>query len=98
MQRLICLLTVFIPFISIAQPLPLTDSLWQFRQGDDPAWADPSHPDGDWLKVPIGQTWEAFLQKDYDGLAWYRRRIEVPEGFEAEARFNGGLVLSLGQI
>ena len=99
MQRfLLLLLLITVQLKALAQPLPLIDSLWQFRQGDDPGWASATYNDANWLKIPIGLSWEAALNKPYDGMAWYRRTLVVPATFKTAALANGGLILSIGKI
>ena len=98
MQRLFFFLFLFVQLGVFAQPLPLIDTPWQFRQGDDKGWASPQYDDSNWLTIPIGRSWESALNKPYDGMAWYRRTLVVPAAFKTEALTNGGLILALGKI
>ncbi len=98
MQRLFFLLFLFTQLNTFAQPLPLIDSPWQFRQGDNAGWASEKYDDSNWLQIPIGQSWESALKRPFDGLAWYRRTLVVPLAFQSEAMVNGGLILAIGKI
>jgi len=56
---------------------------WRFATdpraaGEAAGWADPAFDDSAWESLPVPSPWEAAGHKDYDGIAWYRRRIEVP--------------------
>jgi Beta-galactosidase/beta-glucuronidase len=53
--------------------------LWNFHLGDDTAWASPEFKDDDWEKILVPATWESQGFADYDGYAWYRRTIRLPE-------------------
>ncbi|HEX6368724.1 MAG TPA: diguanylate cyclase [Longimicrobium sp.] len=55
------------------------DGPWRFRQGDDPAWAQPGLNDGAWRTMAVPGEWEAEIG-DYDGFAWYRREVVLPAG------------------
>ncbi|WP_247004365.1 beta-galactosidase small subunit [Halosolutus gelatinilyticus] len=59
---------------------------WRFREGDDPAWAEPAYDDGDWEVVEVPANWED--HSDYtenDVFGWYRRSIEIPESWAGYA-------------
>jgi hypothetical protein len=67
------------------------DGPWQFRTGDDPAWASPAFDDSGWESIQVNQTWETQGHVDYTGYAWYRRHIDLDS---LPAGFNLGLMLS----
>ena len=50
---------------------------WQFRTGDDPAWASPAYDDSGWEQLRGDETWGAQTHPGYTGVAWYRKRIQV---------------------
>jgi hypothetical protein len=50
---------------------------WQFRTGDDLAWAQPGYNDSGWEQLSGETTWGAQSHPGYTGFAWYRKRIEV---------------------
>ena len=55
------------------------DGPWRFRQGDDAAWASPALDDQAWRTVAVPGEWETEIG-DYDGFAWYRRDVVLPDG------------------
>ena len=57
---------------------------WKFRLDPDAVgllrnWQMGGHDDTDWQGIPIGISWEEALGRPYDGVAWYRVSISVPE-------------------
>jgi cephalosporin-C deacetylase-like acetyl esterase len=84
---------------SVAQPIDITSGGWQFKTGDDKAWASPQWKDADWHNIAVGMTWEAALLKDgYDGFAWYRKTIIVPEHLKKTVKRGKSMILKLGMI
>jgi phosphoserine phosphatase RsbU/P len=62
------------------QPVVSLDGLWRFHPGDNPAWATPGFDDSQW---PLIRSDESWTQQGYAGLsgyAWYRFRLQVPDG------------------
>ncbi|HJN16166.1 MAG TPA: beta galactosidase jelly roll domain-containing protein, partial [Armatimonadota bacterium] len=59
---------------------------WAFRTdpndiGERNGWHEPRYNDSRWRLVEIGNWWEP-QRGDYDGTAWYRRSIELPDAVE----------------
>jgi len=52
------------------------DGPWQFKTGDNGAWAAPSFDDSDWEQIKA-DTWGSQGHADYVGFAWYRRHIQL---------------------
>ncbi len=50
--------------------------LWEFKTGDDPAWASPGFDDSGWERLRADRTYGAQGYFDYHGYAWYRRHID----------------------
>lgn len=50
---------------------------WQFREGDNPAWADPSFDDYFWAQITADKPWGLQNHANYAGFAWYRRHITI---------------------
>jgi serine phosphatase RsbU (regulator of sigma subunit) len=50
--------------------------LWEFKTGDDPAWAAPSFDDSHWERLRVDRTYGRQGHFAYHGYAWYRRHIE----------------------
>jgi len=53
------------------------DGPWQFRLGDDKAWAAPGLDDSQWEQLSGEKTWGAQSHPSYEGFAWYRLRISL---------------------
>jgi hypothetical protein len=126
MRKYALLLLLLLPIVSYCQggtsPLVLrglgrvalpVDGEWEFKTGDDLAWASPALDDSGWQRIQVGRSWESQGHRDYTGFAWYRRHIEVPAGAAvgtdlalylpglqnaAEIYWNGRLVGSFGKV
>jgi len=66
---------------------------WKFKTGDEIDWKNELFNDSDWDKVEIPSKWCYLGLKDYDGFAWYRKKVFVGEEYEDE-----NLILVLGKI
>jgi len=83
------------PPVDCALP-PAADALtddWRFRTDPDDiglseAWFSPSWDDSDWLTLAPGEPWESH-GLEYDGLAWYRTQITLPDWPVAYLGFGG---------
>jgi hypothetical protein len=53
------------------------DGPWQFRVGDNPAWADPAFDDQAWEQVTVDKPWSRQGHPNYNGFAWYRRTLSI---------------------
>src|ERR1700747_1064654 len=53
------------------------DGKWQFKLGDNLAWADPALDDSNWEQINADSTWGAQTHPSYTGFAWYRRHLEI---------------------
>jgi hypothetical protein len=89
---LIALLSVFAPAMARAQPAaPAGDRLviqglgrgtvelggkWQFKTGDDRAWASPGFDDSGWEQIRVDTTYGRQGHFGYSGYSWYRRHID----------------------
>lgn len=59
------------------------DASWRFRtdpndKGRAQGWHEPAFEDADWRSLAPGEPWEA-SDVTYDGVAWYRTRLLLPE-------------------
>ena len=52
------------------------DGQWQFRVGDDLAWASRTFEDNDWEHLRVDQPWGDQGHYGYSGFAWYRRHVD----------------------
>ncbi|HEV2323772.1 MAG TPA: SpoIIE family protein phosphatase [Terracidiphilus sp.] len=69
------------------EPVTSLDGLWRFHTGDNPAWASPSFDDSKWPLLRSDESWTKQGYANYEGYAWYRFRIQVPDGSEPLALF-----------
>lgn len=57
------------------------DGAWQFHLGDNATWASPDIDDATghegWEEINADATWGSQSHSNYQGYAWYRRRIEI---------------------
>jgi len=51
---------------------------WQFSLGDNKAWSDPAFNDSQWDKIIAPCAWEKQGYVGYDGFAWYRKKVVIP--------------------
>ena len=66
---------------------------WKFRTGDKPEWKRPGLDDSQWPTIEVPSCWEKQGYRDYDGVAWYRKHVVIPDTL---ARHK--LILMLGKI
>ncbi|MDF1574063.1 MAG: acetylxylan esterase [Bacteroidales bacterium] len=76
----------------------LLRSEWKFKTGDNSAWAWPAFDDSAWEIIEAGTDWEKQGYSTYDGFAWYRQEVFIPEHLKKQAIDNGGLMLRLARI
>ena len=97
LAALALLLLVLAPVAGWALEL---DQGWRFRTGDNETWAAPGLDHSAWARIEVGTPWEKAGHKGYDGYAWYRLRIKVPEamGKQTYVKHYQKLILSLGIV
>ncbi len=61
---------------------------WQFHEGDDAAWADPSFDDSLWDKLSADQPWGVQGYESHDGHAWYRIHLKLSPAEGASREFS----------
>ncbi len=103
------------PFVleGLGKGLIALDGPWQFRVGDNPAWAAPGFDDSHWQQLSTDKAWDQQGHGSYDGFAWYRRSIVIPPslsstmdlglfipsvGNACEVFWNGALVGHIGTM
>ena len=69
------------------------EGVWKFKTGDDMEWKNPEYSDKKWDSLITPSFWETQGYYEYDGFAWYRKHIFVPEEYEDKS-----LVLMMGKI
>ncbi|MEW6359656.1 MAG: DUF5060 domain-containing protein [Planctomycetota bacterium] len=62
----------------------LSSSGWRLQRdpegtGEANHWHEPAFADARWTVGDLKQTWAGYGLKDYEGFAWYRRWIYIPE-------------------
>ncbi|MBK3518645.1 sugar-binding domain-containing protein [Carboxylicivirga marina] len=66
---------------------------WYFSIGDDPDWARYHYNHFNWEEIRVPSMWEQQGFNGYDGFAWYRKEVNIPQDAE-----NLSLWLDLGYI
>jgi len=66
---------------------------WNFAIGDNMEWSKPHFNDSNWEKIKVPARWEEEGYQGYNGFAWYRISVVVPEDFK-----NRIVYLELGYI
>ena len=66
---------------------------WKFSIGDNMEWARVDYNDSDWEEIYAPRKLEEEGYRGYNGFAWYRIEITVPQNFE-----NRDIFLELGYI
>ncbi|WP_430812143.1 MULTISPECIES: glycoside hydrolase [unclassified Carboxylicivirga] len=69
------------------------EGYWKFKTGDKPYYKAVEYNDSTWDKIWVPRPWEDQGYARYDGMAWYRLTIKLPEHLK-----NTKLVLVLGKI
>lgn len=52
---------------------------WKFAIGDEIKWAEENFNDSSWDDIYVPSRWEDKGYRGYDGYAWYRKKITVPQ-------------------
>ncbi len=71
---------------------------WKFLTNDKPEYIDSAMNDYWWDDISPLELWESQGFSGYDGFAWYRVKVVVPESMKKNAFRYDGLMLSLGKI
>ncbi|WP_439181495.1 glycoside hydrolase [Carboxylicivirga taeanensis] len=66
---------------------------WRFKTGDESYYKAIEYNDRNWEQISVPRSWEEQGYDGYNGMAWYRKTITIPEHLQEEA-----LVLLLGKI
>ncbi len=66
---------------------------WKFAVGDDSARSRPDFDDSGWKHIKVPSCWEKQGYRDYDGIAWYRKHVVIPDTLAKRK-----LILMLGKI
>lgn len=68
---------------------------WKFKidpnsRGDKEEWFAPNFDDSKWKTIKSGNFWEKQGFSGYDGTAWYRIKIRVPQSNRSPGLYFGG--------
>jgi sialate O-acetylesterase len=69
------------------------ESYWKFKTGDNSEYKRFDYADRDWNLLYVPDKWENQNFENYDGYAWYRKKVIIPERY-----INERLVLLMGKI
>jgi hypothetical protein len=69
--------------LNILQTIPLPEDGWKFQTDSSQTahldeWFKPIFNDSQWKNIAIAKYWEDQGHPNYDGVAWYRRTVELP--------------------
>lgn len=96
MKRLLLSYFLLISLLGFSQNL--LDNHWQFSIGDSMLWKNPNFNSSSWKTIKSGRIWEDQGFDNYDGFAWYRKSVFIPNELKNDALKYGGLTLNLGPI
>lgn len=68
------------------------------RVGDDPQWRNKEFNEKDWFVVQLNRDWDSQGFGDYDGIAFYRKRFNLPIEMLEQSHWKDSLVFYMGQI
>ncbi len=66
---------------------------WRFKTGDKSYYKAVPYNDHNWDEISVPSAWEEQGYRGYDGMAWYRKTITLPDKLK-----NERLVILLGKI
>jgi len=74
--------------------------IWQFNLGDSIEWAQVEYSDENWDYIDVPQVWETAGFNCYNGYAWYRKTVVIPESWQTDKylKIKKALFLDLGNI
>ena len=72
--------------------IPLSGN-WKFIADDNPDYSKNNYDDSDWNNLFVPLRWDFQGYNHYDGFAWYRKSVDIPEQLERQ-----NLILLLGRI
>ena len=63
--------------------MTLPEGAWRFKTDPDAVsmkekWYAKDYDDSRWKAIKVGEFWERQGYKDFDGIAWYRRKLTLP--------------------
>ncbi len=69
--------------LNVQQTIPIPEEGWKFQTDIAQTahleeWFKPAFNDSQWKDIAIAKYWEDQGHPNYDGVAWYRRTVELP--------------------
>jgi phosphoserine phosphatase RsbU/P len=80
--------------ITDREPVTSLDGLWRFHTGDNPAWASPGFDDARWPLLRSDESWTRQGYPGLSGYAWYRFKLQVPDGSKPLSLLFAGILTS----
>lgn len=72
---------------------------WKFQKGDNAEWSAVEFDDSEWGNIEAGKLWERQMEGDYDGIAWYRKKVLIPSSMKDQLSDNyKSINVALGKI
>lgn len=95
-------LAAMLPVPSRAQSADSVDLAgpWKFLKGDNAAWARLDFVDTLWKEINVPGSWQEQGNETYQGFAWYRKHLTLPEAWKTDTvvKKAGVVGLDLGEI
>jgi hypothetical protein len=70
------------------------DGHWRFHTGDNPAWASSDFDDSQWPVLESNLPWSQQGYAGYEGFAWYRFSVRVPDGSKRWSLYPGRTLMA----
>ena len=96
MKYLLTLISIFCCKILFAQNIEMPTA--KFITGDNAIYSYPSTDDDQWQEVKLPLSWEMQGLEKYDGYAWYRFHVILPESLKNNSLWKDSLRIYLGKI
>ena len=81
---------------NLTQPVSLAGP-WQFKTGDDLAWAAADLDDSDWQTTTVPADWPTG-QPGYSGMLWYRLNLQLDLSQPSVHATQGALAVTIGNV
>ncbi|MBN1349876.1 family 16 glycosylhydrolase [candidate division KSB1 bacterium] len=92
MSTLLCLILIAAFWMLSCDKTTLPETIdlhksWRFSPdvnniGKSEKWYSVDFDDSQWVLLDVGKRWEDLGYRDLDGFAWYRKTVEIPDGWK----------------
>ncbi len=96
MKYLLVITLAFLCNTAAAQNIEMTTA--KFITGDNMIYSNPGTDDLSWQQVQVPSQWELQEHGGYDGYAWYRFHVIIPQSLKASSLWKDSLRIFLGKI